>query len=110
MHQFRHSAAAHLGDQQVPLQLSMAKIRHKSPRTAMRYVQTRRRGGSRGHRPAQSAPAQPLSPAATFAAGRSFSSPGFPGGVTWAREISQGHGGRLESWLIQPDQRGPEER
>jgi hypothetical protein len=28
----------------------------------------------------------------------------------WAREISQGHGGRLEPWLSQPDQRGPEER
>jgi hypothetical protein len=28
----------HLGDQKVPLQLIMAKTRHKSPRTAMRYV------------------------------------------------------------------------
>lgn len=26
------------GDQKVPLQLIMAKTRHKSPRTAMRYV------------------------------------------------------------------------
>ncbi len=38
LHQLRHSAATHLGDQQVPLQLIMAKTRHKSPRTAMRYV------------------------------------------------------------------------
>ena len=38
MRQLRHSAVAHLGDQQVPLQLIMAKTRHKSPRTAMRYV------------------------------------------------------------------------
>ena len=37
-HQLRHSAATHLGDQKVPLQLIMAKTRHKSPRTAMRYV------------------------------------------------------------------------
>jgi hypothetical protein len=34
----RHSVATHLGDQKVPLQLIMAKTRHKSPRTAMRYV------------------------------------------------------------------------
>ena len=34
----RHSAATHLGDQKVPLQLIMAKTRHKSSRTAMRYV------------------------------------------------------------------------
>ena len=38
MRQLRHSAVAHLGDQQVPLQLIMAKTRHESPRTAMRYV------------------------------------------------------------------------
>ena len=38
LHQFRHSAATHLGDQKVPLQLIMAKTRHKSPRTVMRYV------------------------------------------------------------------------
>jgi integrase len=38
LHQFRHSAATHLGDQKVPLQLIMAKTRHKSPRTAIRYV------------------------------------------------------------------------
>lgn len=37
-YQLRHSAATHLGDQKVPLQLIMAKTRHKSPRTAMRYV------------------------------------------------------------------------
>ena len=36
--ELRHSAATHLGDQKVPLQLIMAKTRHKSPRTAMRYV------------------------------------------------------------------------
>ena len=36
MHQFRHSAAAHLGDQQVPLQLIMVKT--PIPRTAMRCV------------------------------------------------------------------------
>lgn len=33
----RHSAATHLGEQKVPLQLIMAKTRHKNPRTAMRY-------------------------------------------------------------------------
>ncbi len=38
LHQLRHSAATHLGDLKVPLQLIMAKTRHKSPRTAMRYV------------------------------------------------------------------------
>ncbi len=38
LHQLRHSAATHLGEQSVPLQLIMAKTRHKSPRTAMRYV------------------------------------------------------------------------
>jgi integrase len=38
LHQLRHSAATHLGDQKVPLQLIMAKTRHKSPRTAMRYI------------------------------------------------------------------------
>gem|GEM_PF-350550 len=31
LHQLRHSAATHLGDQKVPLQLIMAKTRHKSP-------------------------------------------------------------------------------
>jgi integrase len=36
--ELRHSAATHLGDQKVPLQLIMAKTRLKSPRTAMRYV------------------------------------------------------------------------
>jgi hypothetical protein len=30
--------ATHLGDQKVPLQLIMAKTRHKSPRTVTRYV------------------------------------------------------------------------
>jgi integrase len=38
LHQLRHSAATHLGDAEVPLQLIMAKTRHKNPRTAMRYV------------------------------------------------------------------------
>jgi integrase len=38
MHQLRHSAATLLGDQQVPLELIMAKTRHKSPRTVMRYI------------------------------------------------------------------------
>lgn len=38
LHQLRHSAATHLGDQHVALQMIMAKTRHKSPRTAMRYV------------------------------------------------------------------------
>jgi integrase len=37
-HQLRHSAATHLGEQNVPLQLIMAKTRHKNPRTAMRYT------------------------------------------------------------------------
>ena len=38
MRQLRHSAVARLGGQQVPLELIMAKTRHRSPRTAMRYV------------------------------------------------------------------------
>lgn len=38
LHQLRHSAARQLGEKSVPLQLIMAKTRHKSPRTAMRYV------------------------------------------------------------------------
>ncbi len=38
LHQLRHSAATHLGDVKVPLQLIMAKTRHKNPRTAMRYI------------------------------------------------------------------------
>jgi len=33
LHQLRHSAAAHLGEQGVPLQLIMAKTRHRNPRT-----------------------------------------------------------------------------
>ncbi|MEV1179578.1 site-specific integrase, partial [Nonomuraea sp. NPDC049784] len=37
-HQLRHSAATHLGEQKVPLQLIMAKTRHKNPRTVMRYT------------------------------------------------------------------------
>ena len=38
LHQLRHSAATHLGEQGIPLQLVMAKTRHRNPRTAMRYV------------------------------------------------------------------------
>lgn len=38
LHQLRHSAATHLGEKKVPLQVIMAKTRHTSPRTAMRYV------------------------------------------------------------------------
>jgi integrase len=38
LHQLRHSAATHLGEQGVALQLIMAKTRHRNPRTAMRYV------------------------------------------------------------------------
>ena len=38
LHQLRHSAAAHLGEQGIPLQLIMAKTRHRNPRTAMRDV------------------------------------------------------------------------
>ncbi|WP_344921676.1 site-specific integrase [Streptosporangium oxazolinicum] len=38
LHQLRHSAATHLGEAEVPLQLIMGKTRHKNPRTAMRYV------------------------------------------------------------------------
>ena len=38
LHQFRHSAATHLGERNVGLQLIMAKTRHRNPRAAMRYV------------------------------------------------------------------------
>ena len=38
LHQLRHSAATHLGEQGIPLQLIMAKTRHRNPRTAMRHV------------------------------------------------------------------------
>jgi integrase len=38
LHQLRHSAATHLGEAKIPLQLIMAKTRHRNPRTAMRYV------------------------------------------------------------------------
>ncbi|MEV7010859.1 hypothetical protein [Streptosporangium sp. NPDC051022] len=38
LHQLRHSAATHLGEAEVLLQLIMGKTRHKNPRTAMRYV------------------------------------------------------------------------
>jgi hypothetical protein len=36
LHQLRHSAATHLGEGSVALQLIMAKTRHRNPRTAMR--------------------------------------------------------------------------
>lgn len=38
LHDLRHSAATHLGEKGVPLQLIMAKTRHRNPRTAMRYI------------------------------------------------------------------------
>ncbi|MFI6180347.1 tyrosine-type recombinase/integrase [Nonomuraea sp. NPDC051191] len=38
LHQLRHSAATHLGEAEIPLQLIMGKTRHKNARTAMRYV------------------------------------------------------------------------
>ncbi|GGL49968.1 tyrosine-type recombinase/integrase [Planomonospora parontospora] len=38
LHQLRHSAATHLGEAEIPLQLIMGKTRHKNPRTALRYV------------------------------------------------------------------------
>lgn len=38
LHQLRHSAATHLGEQNVPLETIMAKTRHRNPRTAMRYI------------------------------------------------------------------------
>ncbi|MFI7454404.1 tyrosine-type recombinase/integrase [Nonomuraea sp. NPDC049714] len=38
LHQLRHSAATHLGEAEVPLQLIMGKTRHKNPRTAIRYI------------------------------------------------------------------------
>jgi hypothetical protein len=54
LQQLRHSAATHLGDQKVPLQLIMAKTRHKSPRTDIdlcgRYrLQGNTRAQARGH-------------------------------------------------------------
>ncbi|MGW2214049.1 hypothetical protein ACWCSD_03595 [Nonomuraea sp. NPDC001684] len=38
LHQLCHSAATHLGDAGIPLQLIMGRTRHKNPRAAMRYV------------------------------------------------------------------------
>ncbi|MGW2161557.1 hypothetical protein [Nonomuraea sp. NPDC001699] len=38
LHRLRRSAATHLGDAEIPLQLIMDKTRHKNPRTAMRHV------------------------------------------------------------------------
>jgi hypothetical protein len=40
LHQLRNSAATHLGEQGIPLQLIMAKTRHRNPRTAMRRVRS----------------------------------------------------------------------
>ena len=83
LYQLRHSAATRLGDQKVPLQLIMAKTRHKSPRTAMRYVEPGRRGDSRGHQPARPAPAQPLSPAATLRLAVASGAPVASSGSGW---------------------------
>jgi integrase len=38
LHQLRHSAATHLGENNVPLQMIMVKTRHRNPRTIMRYI------------------------------------------------------------------------
>ncbi|MGS2648298.1 hypothetical protein [Streptosporangium sp. LJ11] len=38
LRQLRHSAATHLGDAEVPLQLIMGKTRHRNLRAAMRHV------------------------------------------------------------------------
>ena len=38
LHQLRHCAATHLGENNVPLQTIMAKTRHRNPSTAMRYI------------------------------------------------------------------------
>jgi integrase len=38
LHQLRHSAATHLGDNNVPLKTIMAKTRDRNPRTTMRYI------------------------------------------------------------------------
>jgi integrase len=43
LHQLRHSAATHLGEAEVPLQLIMGKTRHKDARPVKRYVKPRRR-------------------------------------------------------------------
>jgi len=64
LHQLRHSAATHLGEQKVPLRLIMAKTRHKSPRTAMRDVRPGDAAVAEVTQPARRAPAQPLTPAA----------------------------------------------
>jgi hypothetical protein len=62
--ELRHSAATHLGDQKVPLQLIMAKTRHKSPRTAMRYIKPGDAAVAEVTSLLGPAPAHPLSPAA----------------------------------------------
>jgi integrase len=66
LHQLRHSAATHLGDQKVPLQLIMAKTRHKSPRTVMRYVQPGDEAVAEVTSLLAPAPAQPLTRDAGF--------------------------------------------
>jgi integrase len=56
LHQLRHSAATHLGEAEVPLQLIMGKTRHKNPRTAMRYVKPAPKPSPRSPRPWYPAP------------------------------------------------------
>ncbi|MGV9385525.1 tyrosine-type recombinase/integrase [Nonomuraea sp. NPDC003707] len=60
LHQLRHSAATHLGEAEVPLQLIMGKTRHKNPRTAMRYVKPGAEAISQGHRSPGTPPPYPL--------------------------------------------------
>ena len=63
-HQLRHSAATHLGDQKIPLQLVMAKTRHKSPPTAMPCVRPGDAAVAEVTSLLGPTPAQPLSRAA----------------------------------------------
>src|SRR5437764_511619 len=72
LHQLRHSAATHLGGQKVPLQLIMAKTRHKSPRTVMRYVKP-------GDEAVAESPACSDRPVALTEPGRQPIAPGVPG-------------------------------
>ncbi|MEV3987042.1 hypothetical protein [Nonomuraea sp. NPDC049758] len=48
-HQLRHSAATHLGDAEVPLQLIMGKTRRKKPQHRHALRQTRPRNHRQGH-------------------------------------------------------------
>ncbi|MFI7642710.1 tyrosine-type recombinase/integrase [Nonomuraea sp. NPDC049400] len=50
LHQLRHSAATHLGEAEVPLQLIMGKTRRKNPPHRHALRQTRRRSHRQGHR------------------------------------------------------------